>query len=360
MNQIERYLGRALVGSTFMVLMVLVSLFIFTEFLAQLDDINERYTTLKAFVFSLLRAPSFMYQLFPAALVIGALVGLGALANQNELTVLRVTGWSLRRIFLGLLKSVFLLWLLMVAIGEFVVPQAETYGTKLRAEALNKSLSLGGSSGFWIKEQEQYLQIGQVINDHTLHHVSVYQFKEGQLQRLYKAPEMLYRDGQWWLQGGVEVVLNQANSTQPIPYSVTQQSADNRTIALTLTPEDLSKLDIKSRYLSAWDLYLYLQFLEKNGTQQPIYELEFAKKLASPLVVLAMLAVVFPLIFASQRQVNMGFRIFIGIVLGIGFFLLNELLGNLTIVYGLSVYIGAFVPAILMMVLAWILMRSSR
>lgn len=366
MNRIERYLGMTLISHTLLVWMVLLAMLVFSEFMVQLDDVSATFTMQKVLLYVALKTPGMAYQLFPIALLIGTLMGLGSLANFNELTILRVTGWSLQRIFLALLKTAFLIWLVVAVLGEWMVPTAESYATKMRAESLNKSLSIGGGSGVWVKEQERFIKIGSVQNDHTLRNVQVFEFSDNQMQLMGNASLVQYEAGQWVASNYQSTVLSshipsefyQANGLTRV-FDVEKQSLDKQVVPLALSPEDIAKLEIKSKYLGLFDLYSHIQFLKQNGINEPIYELEMAKKLASPLVILAMLAIVFPLIFGSQRQVSMGQRIFFGVLIGLTFHLVNQFLGNLTLVYDLSVYVGAFTPAIILIVVAAVLMKRN-
>ncbi|MBN2646575.1 MAG: LPS export ABC transporter permease LptG [Thiotrichales bacterium] len=365
MNRIERYLGRTLVSATLLVLMVLVSLLAFFEAIYQFGKLNEGYTFAKATLYVSLKLPGYVYELFPVALLIGTLMGLGALANHAELTILRVTGWSVRRILLAVAKSAFLLWLVVMLIGEFVAPQTESYAQKVRVEALNKSLSLGNAQGFWVKDGNRYINIGQVISAHELHRVTVYQFEQGRLQQVWRSPQVIYQPEQGWSMPQIQRLelnftplptgITEALHAQNLPFLGLSQlqlhpkSLQNQPLAMPFTPDDLRKLDIDSRYLSVMDLYAYIRFLQQNELDSRRFELDFWRKLTMPLVAFAMLAIAFPLIFASQRQVSMGQRIFIGILIGLGFQLLNLLIGNLALVYQLPVALGAIAPAALLL-----------
>ncbi|MBN2866877.1 MAG: LptF/LptG family permease, partial [Thiotrichales bacterium] len=163
MNVIERYLGRVVVGHTLLVLMVLLLILGFSEFMIQLGKLSAEYTLAKGTLYTLLKLPVYGYEIFPVAILIGTLIGLGGLANHAELTILRVTGWSIGRIFWAVMKTVFLLWLAAAVIGEWAAPQAESYAKKLRGEALHSSFSIGSSSDFWLKDEQKYIHINHVI-----------------------------------------------------------------------------------------------------------------------------------------------------------------------------------------------------
>ncbi|MBO1923034.1 LPS export ABC transporter permease LptG [Thiomicrorhabdus sp. 6S3-12] len=375
MNLTERYLGKTVISFSLLVLMVLVALLSFFEALYQFGKVNESFTFAKATLFVALKIPGYFSELFPVALLIGTLMGLGSLANHGELTVLRVTGWSIRRILFAVAKSAFLLWLVIALIGEYVAPQSESYAQKMRIEALNKSLSLGNSQGFWVKDGERYIHIGRVVSAEELRQVTLYHLKEGRLQKVQSSPKVVYDERRGWkmqqgqamgllftdLPDDLSRVLLEDNA-QLQPERLRQlrlkfQKLDQTPLGLPFAPDDLAKLDMDSRYLSLVDLYAYIQFLQQNELDAGPYLLDFWRKLAMPLVAFAMLAIVFPLIFGSQRQISTGQRVFVGIVVGLGFQLVNMLIGNLALVYQLPIALGAFLPALILLAIALLWMR---
>ena len=358
MNRIERYLGGVVLSYSLLVMLVLMVIFSFFEFMNQVGKLTDTYTLGLGAVYTLLKVPVYSYEVFPIVLLIGTLMGLGTLANQSELTVLRVTGWSIRRILWAVLKTALLMWLVMVLIGEFVAPSSEAYAKKLRAEALNQSFSIGSSSGLWIKDDSQYIHVERIISNTELRNVQIYTVENNLIKSLLQANKVTYSDG-WIFQQVKQVdlaILPSASATlETLNYSQTVH--EELALKFPLAPEDLTNLDIETRYLSAWDLYHYISFLEQNGLDASSYLLSFWRKLATPLVVLAMIVVVFPLVFGSMRQVSVGQRIFLGVMIGMGFHLINQLIGNVAVVYQLPVVLGAVGPSLILLVFAWYWLR---
>jgi len=358
MNRIERYLGGVVVSYSSLVLLILMVIFSFFEFMNQVGKLTESYTLGLGAFYTLLKVPVYSYEVFPIALLIGTLMGLGSLANQSELTVLRVTGWSIKRILWAVLKTAFLMWLVMAVIGEFVAPKSEAYAKKMRAEALNQSFSIGSSSGFWIKDDYQYIHVGRVISSQDLRNIEIYDLKDGKVNGLIQAKQAHY-DGGWIFKKVKHINLQPVEASEQMPkyYDYASVYEDEMTRSFPLKPEDLTNLDIETRYLSGWDLYHYVEFLEDNGLDASTYLLSFWRKAATPLVVLAMIAVVFPLIFGSMRQVSVGQRIFLGVLIGMGFHLINQLIGNISVVYQLPIVLAAIVPSIILLVFSWYWLR---
>ncbi|CAN8139663.1 LPS export ABC transporter permease LptG [Thiomicrorhabdus sp. 6S2-11] len=380
MNITERYLGRTMFAYSALVLFVLVSLVGFFDLIYQLGKASGDFTYLKVVLYVTLKLPTYFYELFPIALLIGSLMGLGNLANRGELTILRVTGWSMWRILLALAKTAFLMWLAVAIIGEFIAPKSESLAQKVRVEAQNKnfSLDIGTSQGFWLKDGTRYIHIERIISEREMNKVSIYTLKNGQLQSLQVSDKLIYNDDRGWLMPNGESIslqfvalpgeLRQLLSEQETGMTagqlavtrlqLIQQSLQQLPIALPFLPEDLVKLDIDSRYLSLYDLYNYIQFLQQNELDASAYESDFWRKLSMPVVAFAMWILAFPLLFASQRQVSIGQRIFIGVVIGLGFQLMNMLISNAALVYQLPIGVVAFVPALLLISFAiWSMRR---
>ncbi|BCN92719.1 LPS export ABC transporter permease LptG [Thiomicrorhabdus immobilis] len=360
MNRIERYLGGVVLGHSLLVMLVLMVIFSFFEFMNQVGKLTEGYTLGLASFYTLLKVPVYSYEVFPIVLLIGTLMGLGSLANQSELTVLRVTGWSIKRILWAVLKTAFLMWLVMAVIGEFIAPKSEAYAKNMRAEALNQSFSIGSNSGLWVKDEYRYIHVGRIISSQDLRDIEVYDLDQGRIKGLIQAKQAHYVNDSWVFKEVKQVDLTLLPADQQLPARIEYSSKNLQKMAeiFPLKPEDLTKLDIETRYLSGWDLYHYVAFLEDNGLDASSYLLSLWRKIATPIVVLAMIAVVFPLIFGSMRQVSVGQRIFLGVLIGMGFHLINQLIGNISVVYQLPIVLGALGPSIALLLFSWYWLRK--
>ncbi|WP_044410398.1 LPS export ABC transporter permease LptG [Thiomicrospira microaerophila] len=364
MNRIERYLGRVLMRYTLLVLFVLLIIFAFTEFMNQVARVDQNYTLTLAGLYTLLKMPVYFYEILPVALLIGTLIGLGGLANQAELTVLRVTGWSVGRILWAVMKTAFVLWLIGAAFGEWLAPKAEGYANQIRAEALQRDLSLGSRDGFWMKAPAQLIHVERVLSADTMHGITIYHLEAGQVTGVTQALDAQFVNQAWLLKDvreqSIRLVAYDEVSGQWPSIQRDQVVYEHKTVAFPLDSAGLARLQLDSKYLRIDELYHYIGFLKANGLESAPFELEFWRKLASPLVVLGMIALVFPLIFGSQRQVSMGQRIFVGTVIGLGFYLLNQLVGNLSVVYQFPTVIGAFLPSLILLTVAVVLFKRLR
>jgi lipopolysaccharide export system permease protein len=79
-----------------------------------------------------------------------------------------------------------------------------------------------------------------------------------------------------------------------------------------------------------------------------------------PLTILAMVLIAIPFVFVSQRQAPIGKQILIGFLVGITFFILSRLAGQMGIVYQLHPLLVVSLPTILVIGIALAMLRRVR
>ena len=114
MNILDRYIATTVISSSLMTLLVLASLAAFFSFLGQLSDLSETFGVWQAAEYVILSLPRRAYEVFPTSVLLGSLLGLGALASNSELIVMRASGLSVRRITLSVIKAGIILMLIAV------------------------------------------------------------------------------------------------------------------------------------------------------------------------------------------------------------------------------------------------------
>ncbi|MDY6994932.1 MAG: LptF/LptG family permease, partial [Pseudomonadota bacterium] len=181
MKIFDKYLAKTVFTMIFIVLLVLVGLFTFFAFIDEIDDIGkQRYGIWEAIQYVLLEIPRHIYDLFPVSALLGSLLGLGILANQGELTVLRAAGVSITRIAFSVLKVGLLLLLLVMLIGEFLAPYSGQYAKDMRAiaqsEHQQQQMVFSSHYGFWARDERDFINIRTIFPDGRFGHISLYQF----------------------------------------------------------------------------------------------------------------------------------------------------------------------------------------
>jgi len=336
---LDRYIAKTVIGGSLMVLLVLGSLMAFIDFVSELDSIGKAsYDLLDAITYVLLRLPRRLYELFPTAVLIGSLLSLGTLAGNSELTVMRASGISVMRIVYSVLKAGFILLLIVALIGELVVPNSERQSQILKAKDLKQNISLL-KGGFWARDGQKFLYVSHVFPGLNLGQVKVYEFdNNNQLQRITLAESAKYRGDVWQLAKVRQTEFKKGELLSMEKPSVVWQQL--------LNPDLFNVVSEQPANMSAFDLYRYKNYLQSNQLDSSNYELAFWIKIFTPLSSMVMLLIALPFVFGSQRSTGTGNRVLVGLLLGIGFYLLNRTINHLGQVYHFYPFFSASVPVL--------------
>ena len=338
MNTIDRYIARTIISGTLMALLVLSGLFAFIDFVAELGRVGHgQYGLLDAIYYVILSLPKHIYEIFPTSVLLGSLLSLGALASNSELIVMRASGLSIMRIMRSVLQAGFILVVFIALVGEVLVPISERQAQTIKAVGLQQNISLGGPHGFWLRDNMRYMHVGQVYPDLHLENLEIYELDENKkLKRATHANSAQFINNTWELRG-----VKRSSITQ------TGIVSDSLTIyewPELLNPDLFNVLSIQPANMSAMDLYRYSNYLQDNNLDASKHRLAFWIKVITPLTSLAMLLIALPFVFSSQRSGGSGNRILVGLLLGIGFFMLNRTMNHLGQVYGIDPFLSAALP----------------
>ena len=351
MKILDRYIGRAVVGGTFATLAVLLPLIGFFVLADEMDEVGKAdYGLVEAMQFVGLSLPRFGYQLFPIATLIGSLVGLGTLASRSELVAMRAAGVSISRIILAALKAGLVMALVVAAIGDFVAPQAEQRALALKSEARFDQVTLKTHYGFWARDGNAFVNIREILPGAALRDIYIYEFSDHQKLKLAThAATARYVDKGW--------VLEDIRQSQISDQGVEVRRLKEANWSSLLDPALLSVIVVEPHVLPIQGLYRYVSFMRENAQDARAYEIALWGKIFMPLVVMAMIFMTVPVLFGSTRSRGLGQRVFFGVLIGIGFYLLNRGFSYATLLYGVSPLITATAPTLILMSAAWWVFR---
>lgn len=358
--RLDIYVLRAVLGGTLATLGVVLALALILLFLDEVDKISAAYTLSNALMFVLLMLPGYMLEFFPLATLIGSLVALGALAAGNEITTMRSMGLSLARISVPVLMAGVLLGLMGMLIGETLGPWGQSEARLMRAQALGQTLSLQGAEGLWVREKrseseggERFVHIDLVTPGGEVRGVRVFDFAaNGALQGAMQFAQAKPFEAGW--------LAEQVSSNQFSAERIESAFAPQRKLESLVQPNVLNVLAVIPQYMSLGELWRYAQFLDKNSLKSEAYWLAWWGKLLAPLSVVAMLLLALPFSLATRRAGGAGVRLVIGIVLGMGVFVLSRLLTQGSLLAGLSPMFAAMLPPVMMLAVAiWFLYRQE-
>ncbi len=332
MTRASRYLIATLFRSTALVMIVLVGLDLGINFLRELDDLGTgRYDLLTALHYLALTLPRRILDVLPTALLLGGLLGLGNLASQQEITALSAAGFGRQRQFNALLFGGTAICLLGGGLAEWIVPETERAATVLRSTARRDRIALGGGEqGFWARDGRFIVNIKAVETGFRLIDVFIYEIDDqGQLLALTHARSADYQqNGQWLLQDLRQSVVD--------ALRVRGQHAPELQWPSVITPDLLEILAIPPETLSLREMTRYLDYLAANGLENSRYQYAFWQRFFAPMTWLAMTLLGLPLAFSGPRSRHAGWRLSLGVLIGVGFYTVSQLMTQLSLLYGLS------------------------
>lgn len=256
MNIIDRYIGQAVIAGVFSVLIILTAVYVVFAFAGESGKIGQAdYTVWSAIEYSLYLIPRRLYELFPLSMLLGTMLGLGWLANNNELVIIRMAGISLIRIIGSIMKTAIMLMLLAIVIGEGIAPPLHQYATEQRIKSLNRLINVNTDYGLWARDSETFINVNRVENDGRLIGVTLYQFAENNfIKKQISARQAIY-DGQQWQLKSVKEVVHSNNS-----YIVNTHKEMKWKTLLDLNM--VKTVATKPELLSIWKLNDYIKYLK--------------------------------------------------------------------------------------------------
>ena len=329
MVKLDRYIGSSVFMAILAVLGIILGLATLFAFIDEMSDVSDTYTLADVASYVLLTAPRRLYDMLPMAALIGCLIGLGSLASNSELTIMRAAGVSVGRIVWAVMKPMLVLMLVGVLIGEYVAPATEN-----TAQA-NRSLAQGGGDaqsakhGLWHRQGDEFIHINSVQPNGILYGVTRYRFDE-QRHMLSSsfAKRAQFAEDHWQLSDVTTTLFHEKNT------EVVASPQERWDVAIS--PQLLSTVVMAPESLSITGLWGYIHYLADQGLNNGRYWLAFWVKVLQPLVTAALVLMAISFIFGPLRSVTLGQRVFTGVLVGFTFRIAQDLLGPSSLVFGFS------------------------
>ncbi len=352
MRLLKRYIAQSVWGSVVGVLLVIVALDFIAGLVEELSDLKQDYGFAEAMIYVLLSIPSSIYEYLPLSALVGCLVGLGMLASSSELVVMRAAGVSVNQVIWAIFRPVFVFILVGALIGEFVAPYADQYADSRRALALGHKRALQSDHGVWNREGNEFMHFNAVLPNGKLYGVTRFRFDDaGELQQARFAESAIYQGDHWFEQ--------KVHVTHFEDGRVRKEEQPNGRWHSEVSPSLLNVLVLDPEALPMKRLLDYSRYLDKQNLESTEYRLAFWAKALQPLATLSLVMIAISFILGPLRQVTMGFRVFIGVIVGLAFQMSQRLLGPSSIIWGFSPVFAVLIPIALCFLVGVVLIRRS-
>lgn len=352
---LSRYVIRAVLGNTALVMLVLLALSGLYLFITQQDDIGVgTFSVEDAFLWVGLNLPKYAFDLLPIGALIGALLALGNLARTLELIVVRALGVSTMRIALWTAAAGLILMIFTGLIGELIAPSMEQYARQMKTFAKFNDYSMAGNNSAWAKDGDMMISVRQQSADNRYGGVYVFNFDARRRLRSigHAQSASIDENNRWRLE-------NYAESRIDPERVVTGKQAETQ-LQTRLSPEFLGLAVLEPESLPGRGLYSYIRHLKANDLDARSYETAFWARIARTVAVAVIVVLAVPFAFGPMRSTGTGARTVVGIMIGVVFFLMAKMLESGGEVFNMPPLVVAWLPTALLAVITTIAVSRVR
>ena len=255
--------------------------------------------------------------------------------------------------------------------GDYLAPVSERAAQLLKARYQNRITI--GQTGAWLKEKQAYnsyvVNVKELSPNNEMRGVQIFEFdSKGLIVSTTQAPLAKFApDDAWQLQRATraefEVRAGLISTNQPQEVAkVNRVVLPNYRWPTEISAEMVSVALLKPERMATIDLFSYIRHLDANGQTAQRYEIEFWKKVFYPLSCLVMVMLALPFAYLHFRSGGIAAYVFAGVMIGISFFLLNNVFGYIGNLRNWQPWLAAATPGMLYMAVSlgafgWLVFR---
>lgn len=363
---IARYVQRHALLAIIAAVLGLLLLKLMFDYLAQLDKINASYSYLDALRYIVYSAPEALQSYMPFGVLIGAVIGLGLLANHSELTVMQAAGLSRLRIIGWVMQPALVFVLLSLALSQFVLPTTNNLARQARN---HKTADATSVNGYWQKHGDTLLAIGYANVDGEVRDVRQWTLsQQGEVRQMLHAERGVYQPAptasatnpaathsasQPWRLYAVQTLTIAADGSSQ------QRMVGEMPVSLPIAPSSIYLLTQNPEDMSLSVLWQHRTLMQSQQRRSLPHEVAFWQKLLSPFAVLSLVLVACSFVFGSLRNQSLGYRIVIALLFGLMFNYLQDLAGFVSLSTSLPPPLMIMLPIVLSAALGWYLLHKK-
>ncbi|MEJ8823335.1 LPS export ABC transporter permease LptG [Variovorax humicola] len=369
MKTIRRLIYGEVLKSVAFVALGFLCLFFFFDFVDELQTVTKSnvlgYGLPQAILYVSLLVPSHLYELLPIAVLIGTIVVMARLAQSSEYTILRTSGLGPWRALRTLLVLGLGFVVLTFAVGDYVAPFGDRTATLVKAR-YQGVYATSGLTGAWLREKQNdksfAVNVLSMGRDGSLLGPRIFEFdaKGFLVSQTAADSARIEPDGSWMLKRAERQYYD---TNGPNGKSQVRTTLDDTLLwPSTLTHEMVSVALLKPDRMATIDLFEYIRHLNANGQKAQRYEIDFWRKVFYPLSCLVMVVLALPFAYLHFRQSGIAAYVFGGVLIGISFFLLNNVFGYIGNLRTWSPWFTAAAPGMIYSVMSlgafgWLVLR---
>jgi lipopolysaccharide export system permease protein len=242
--------------------------------------------------------------------------------------------------------------------GEYLLPDIERIAVSNRDKAVSGNSDIVPSSGLWYREGSVFMHFDEVGQSGVIGGVAHYYFDaEQRLTRILRADRGVYHDvrpdEKYWL---LETVV----TTSFLGDKTVIEEAPSYQWNTGLAPSLLiNEVLVRPDKMSIGELSAKVDYMRNQELNSMKFELGFWHKVLQPLATLSLVFVAISFIFGPLRESTMGMRVVTGLVTGIVFKFIQDLLSPASLVFGFPAFIAVVIPIMICFSAGYILLRRA-
>jgi lipopolysaccharide export system permease protein len=227
------------------------------------------------------------------------LIGIGALAEQQEVLAMHTCGLGSARILLPLAVAGAALSMVVLGWNETVVPPTSSRARMIQDVGIEKRLQSGvfNATSIWYQNSQGFVNIDYFDATHNvLHGITLHEMNDRfRPSRLVKVPQAVWINGAWQLRGGTVMTFLDTGDT-------VIREVGPGDLRLEAAPDELRRKRRRSYEFSYTDLRKQIASLERKGLDATEYVVDMHYKLAAPFAGLVSIVLGFPLAVRAGRR----------------------------------------------------------
>lgn len=327
-------------------------LIFFINLLDALDKIKEtKGPFLAALAMAFLQIPDFLNDVVPSLVLISAVITFFLLSSKSEITILRISGFSIWQILQPVAISAVLLGVFWVTIfGPLSITMNRQFNALEGKYVKNEMREvMAPHNGIWLKQEnienageELIIQAKKVYKESLeLDDVTVWFFnKDHQFYKKIDAKEMHLQHGSWLLK---DIIINDA--------STLNKKADSAVIPTNLDPDFIMQKIVNNfqtvKLFSVFQLPKLIKDLRAAGFNSVKFKVYFHSLISKPLLFLAMTLIACYFGLNHIRNQNTILMIFFGIIIGLALYIISGIVNALGSSGLIPIYASTWVIAII-------------
>lgn len=311
---LDRYLVRSFARMFLATLLCIAFVYFSVDFFDRIDNLMRAgaspWVSLRYFFYKI---PLLISRVFGFATLFATLLTISFLSRSYEITAMRASGMSLRRLAVPLLLISLLIGLLSFLWSESLVPMFTRKSQYIYRVEIKKKQpkTLIGTRGIWIRGKEAFISADFFdAKKNILYGIMIYGINsEFRLQELIESSQARW-DGTHWKTG-------KSTAWTLLPDGrLSSQQESITVLPISETPDDFKVLARKPEEFNFFELKRQIEDLKGKGIDTTEYRVDLQVKLAYPMIPPLMVLLAIP--FALKRGTRGGIAAAFGFTMLIG------------------------------------------